>query len=343
VQRAHQRSRRDPRGRGEEHHHEQPEEGRGEPAGVGRIGAKREHEAQEVERQRHDPEQRHRRDVGGDGHRGPQREQRRRERQRHPTDHIAQRRRGFGDVNVGRGVAGGARAEGQQHTERDPPRGPQQALGAQREQGLQHEGIEREGGEAPEVARGVEGVGVLVARGEPALEQRRAHREEHQRRAEGAQEVQQQPPRGVAVHGRGRSSLEVGREGEHAERAEHHVEVRVTPQPEALRERVREGVPEEQDALKEELRGGPHRGRAAHAGEQRAGHHGLDHEEQRRRGEARGDEARATVRGDHQRWYAGWPSRTATKVPLHVAVTLPPASSVASTRTLSPSVEAPAR
>jgi hypothetical protein len=41
----------------------------------------------------------------------------------------------------------------------------------------------------------------------------------------------------------------------------------------------------------------------------------------------------------YQRWYAGWPSFTATKVPRQVAVTLPPAVRVPSMTALAPSME----
>ena len=197
-------------------------------------------------------------------------------------------------VRCGRGPRGapphGDGAEDDQDGEQEIAESPQPCLReppgiSELQPRLDHHGVAQEREHAPEIARGVEEVGVAGRRvtrvREPALQERRgrAHHEEGQAHREREQDEHAQHGIGLAAG----QAARVHAEGQHGEGdgEQREVQDRLPADAEPRRGGVRIGVAAEERGLEEHHARAPDGGRAPEERQDHLAHHRLHHEQER--------------------------------------------------------------
>ena len=288
------------------------------PVERGGPAAERDDEAQQIDREREHPEQGKGGDVRGDVGGDAEEQARGGEGERHPVEAPADGRRGpaplgglgrrrrrgrhAAGVRCGRGPRGAPpdgddRAEDDQDGEQEIAEGPQPCLReppgiSELEARLDQRGVAQQREHAPEIARGVEEVGVAggpVTRvREPVLQERRgrAHHEEGQAHREREQDEHAQHGVGLAPG----QAARVDAEGQDGERdgEQRQVQDRLPADAEPRRGGVGIGVAAEERGLEEHHARAPDGGRAAEERQDHLAHHRLHHEQERGADEQRG-------------------------------------------------------
>ncbi len=273
-------------------------------------------EAEQVEAEREHPQERHGDDIGGQVGRGREHQARRDRGDRQPVKPTPPSRARF---VVARGLrhwrlAAPARrgACRDQQEQQRIARGPPPALRRERHRRLDEGRIADQPGEATEIRRRIEEIGIAGARigGEPALHQRGLRRHRKEDRPDRGEEQERHPKR-LLPRCRRRNSRDADREPQRRHQQQAKMDHRLPPHREAP-EPVRIGVAAEQQRLVDEHRAVPDRGRAAEPRQHHARHHRLDEEQQETADEDRQHEQPAARRcgGGHAR-FAQAPSRRA--------------------------------
>ena len=181
-------------------------------------------------------------------------------------------------------------AEDDQDGEQEIADGPQPGLGeppgiSEPEPRLDERGVAEQREHAPEIAGGVEEVGVAGGRvpgvREPVLQERRgrAHHEERQAHRDREQDEHAEHRVGLAAGQAARVHAE-GQDGE-GDGEQRQVQERLPADAEPRRRGVGIGVAAEERGLEEHHAGAPHRGRAAEERQDHLAHHRLHHEQER--------------------------------------------------------------
>ena len=228
--------------------------------------AKHRHEGEQIERERHDPEERRRRDIGGDvgGHRDDQAGRDRGE--RHPRQPVARRRR------LGRGVrwprcSAGAPRTGWRTAIRTAstakPARPQLCLVLERQHRLDGDRIGDQRRERSEIGGGIENVGIarlrVAAGGEPALQQRRARRQDGERQSDRDREQADEPERDAGRGRRAETVRDADRQGRGGRGEDAEMDERADPERKPAHQQMGIGVTGEQRRLEEHHRHRPDR------------------------------------------------------------------------------------
>ena len=248
-------------------------------------------EAEQIEGERKHPQHRHGDDVGGEMGRRRQHQPRRHRRQGNPVEQPAPGRGGPSCLRRGlnRGRRDGQRAgRDHQHEQRIAGR-PEQALLLQGEQRLDQQRIGEKAGEAAQVGRGVERIGIASGALErvPALHQRRLRRDDEEERPDRRGEKPGRPQGRHPVRGQGRrADPDRQPKGGECEQSQMHPGLPPRTKP---GEEVGVGIAGEEQALIDQHRAVPHRGRSAEPRQRHPGDHRLGQEKQERSGK-NGDE-----------------------------------------------------
>jgi hypothetical protein len=212
-----------------------------------RSPREREHECQQIHRQRHDPEERNRgyvgREVGrhaqhqagGDGGKRDPAESARERQRLEDVDHRLRDRIDCGGRQRRTLAPGDDAGDGHHQPEEDVAGGPGRALQGQRHRRLDEGRIREQRQQAAGVAGGVEEVGIVRLRmprpAQPSLQQRRGRGDRNEGRADADQQQPEQPSRGGVDLGRRRAGGNADRQDEQAGQ-HHHQEMERDLQPE---------------------------------------------------------------------------------------------------------------
>ena len=276
--------------------HQRSLQHQGQPDRDDRLVLEGDDEGQQIQGQRHDPEEGRRghigRQVRGDaehqaGRRGRQQDQLQ---LLQPGDGRAdrQRRRLFGRVTTAPDHDG----QGRDHQDEDAiADAPAAALTAQGRQRLDQQRIGQQGQEAAQVRSGVEDIGILAVLMPgphpriPGLKQGRGRRQHGEggadRQGQGGQKPADRRRRIRLAQG----ARDVQRQEQGRSQQQGQVHPHLHPDRADPLKRVGIGVAGQQRRLEEDHRGVPHRRRSPQHRQNQLGHHRLDHEDQRGRGE----------------------------------------------------------
>ena len=251
-------------------------------------------EAQQIEAEWQHPEQRNRDDIGGEMRRRRQHQPRRNRRERDPVEDSPRGRRRLGllGYRFDRLSRNGQRAGGDEQDEQRVDAGPQPALLAKAEQRLDDQRIGDEAGEAAEIGRGVERIGIAAAAFQriPALHQRRLGGDDEEDRPDRGDQEPGHPEFGLACRRRQRAG-QPDRQPQRGEAEKDDVDTHLPARPQP-REPVRIAVTGQKQRLIDEHRAVPHRRRAAKPRQRHSRHHRLGEEQQEGTGDDRRHEQR---------------------------------------------------